>query len=103
MIDKVSREYQVAVVNTSISRDRVARELNRIAEMRGFTCKVVSEIGTDPKSNAMLKWQEKRQAAWNCIELGNTDAKRLCRASSDACGVNASTSTSSRPCAMPAM
>ena len=42
VIDDFSRECLAAVVDTSLSGDRVGRELDRIAEMRGYPCIVVS-------------------------------------------------------------
>ena len=44
-----------AIVDTSISGHRVARELDRIAEMRGYPCMVVSDNGTELTSNRLLK------------------------------------------------
>jgi transposase InsO family protein len=61
VIDDFSRECLATIVDASISGIRVARELDRIAEMRGFPCMVVSDTGTELTSNAMLKWQEDRQ------------------------------------------
>lgn len=43
VIDDFSRECLATVVDTSISGIRVARELDRIAEMRGYPCMVVSD------------------------------------------------------------
>jgi putative transposase len=43
IIDDFSRECLGAVVDTSISGHRVARELDRIAELRGYPCMVVSD------------------------------------------------------------
>ena len=57
VIDDFSRECLAAVVDTSIGGARVARELDRIAELRGYPCLVVSDNGTELTSNAMLKWQ----------------------------------------------
>jgi len=47
-----------AVVDTSLSGERFGRELDRIAEMRGYPCMVVSDNGIELTSNAILKWQE---------------------------------------------
>jgi len=47
VIDDFSRECLAAVVDTSLSGIRVARELDRIAEMRGDPCMVVSDNGTE--------------------------------------------------------
>ncbi len=56
MIDDFSRECLAAAVDTSLSGIRVARELDRIAEVRGHPCMLVSDIGTELTSNAILKW-----------------------------------------------
>lgn len=56
VIDDFSRECLAAVVDTSIDGARVARELDRIAELRGYLRLVVSDNGTELTSNAMLKW-----------------------------------------------
>ena len=70
VIDDFSRECLAAVVDTSIGGARVARELDRIAELRGYPCLVVSDNGTELTSNAMLKWQEDRQVSWHYIAPG---------------------------------
>lgn len=67
VIDDFSRECLATVVDTSLSGHRVARELDRIAEMCGFPCLVVSDNSTELTSNAMLKWQEDRQVEWHYI------------------------------------
>lgn len=69
VIDDFSRVCLATVVDTSLSGHRVARELDRIAEMRGFPCLVVSDICTELTSNAILKWREDRQVKWHCIAL----------------------------------
>ena len=63
----IGRECLATVVDTSLSGHRVARELDRIAEMRGYSCMVVSDHGTGLTSNAMLKWQGDRQVEWQYI------------------------------------
>lgn len=70
VIDDFSRECLAAVVDTSLSGIRVARELDRIAEMRGYPCMVVSDNGTELTSNAILKWQEDRKIEWHYIAPG---------------------------------
>ena len=67
VIDDFSRECLAAVVDTSLSGIRVARELDRIAEIRGYPCMVVSDNGTELTSNAILKWQEDRKVDWHYI------------------------------------
>ena len=70
VIDDFSRECLAAVVDTSLSGIRVGRELDRIAEMRGYPCMVVSDNGTELTSNAILKWQEDRKVEWHYIAPG---------------------------------
>ena len=70
VIDDFSRECLAAVVDTSLSGPRVSRELDRIAEMRGYPCMVVSDNGTGLTSNAILKWQEGRKVEWHYIAPG---------------------------------
>ncbi len=70
IIDDFSRECLATVVDTSISGHRVARELDRIAELRGYPCMVVSDNGTELTSNAILRWQEERRVEWHYIAPG---------------------------------
>lgn len=70
VVDDFSRDRLATVVDTSISGIRMARELARIAEMRGCPGMVVSDNGTGLTANAMLKWQEDRQVEWPCIAPG---------------------------------
>ncbi len=67
--DDFSRECLAAVVDTSPTGHRVARELDRIAEMRGLPCMVLSDNGTESTSNAILRWQEER-VEWHYIPPG---------------------------------
>ena len=70
VIDDFSRECLAAVVDTSIGGARVARELDRIAELRGYPCMVVSNNGTELTSNVMLKWQKDCNVGWYYIPPG---------------------------------
>lgn len=70
VIDDFSSECPAAVVDTSLSSDRVARELDRIAEMRGYPCMMVSDNGTELTSIAILNWQEDRKVDWHYIAPG---------------------------------
>jgi len=70
VIDDFSRECLATVVDNSISGIRVARELDAIAEGRGYPCMVVSDNGTELTSNAILKWQQERQVEWHYIAPG---------------------------------
>lgn len=70
VIDDFSRECLAAVVDNSLSGLRVARELDRVAEMRGYPSMVVSDNGTELTSNAILKWQQDRKVEWHYIAPG---------------------------------
>ena len=70
VIDDFSRECLATVADNSISGVRVARELDRIAGVRGYPCMVVSDNGTELTSNAILQWQEERSVEWHYIAPG---------------------------------
>lgn len=55
VIDDFSREYLTTGVDNSISGHRVARELDAIAERRGYPLLVGSDNGTELTANAMLE------------------------------------------------
>ena len=59
VIDDVTKESLAAVVDTSISGRRVARELTVLIERRGKPGVIVSDNGTEFTSNAILEWAEK--------------------------------------------
>jgi putative transposase len=65
VLDDFSQECLATVADNSISGVRVARELDRIAEGRGYPCMVVSDNGTELTSNAILKWQEEHSVEWH--------------------------------------
>ncbi len=70
VIDDFSRECLALVTDNSLSGIRVARELDRIAELRGYPCLIVSDNGTELTSNAILAWQEARGVGWHYIAPG---------------------------------
>lgn len=70
VIDDYSRECLATVVDNSISGERVARELDKIAYIRGYPKVIVSDNGTELTSNVMLKWQQDRGVAWHYIAPG---------------------------------
>ena len=70
VFDDFSRECLATVVDNSISGERVARELDAIAERRGYPCMVVSDNGTELTANAMLRWQQDRGVEWHYIAPG---------------------------------
>ncbi|KCV82424.1 integrase catalytic subunit [Actibacterium atlanticum] len=54
VIDDFSHECFAAVVDTSVSGERVAPELDGVAEIRDYSCMVVSDKGTKLTSNGNL-------------------------------------------------
>jgi putative transposase len=70
VMDDFTRESLALVVDTSLTGIRVARELDRIAERRGYPCMVVSDNGTELTSNAMLHWQHEHRVEWHYIAPG---------------------------------
>jgi putative transposase len=70
VIGDFNRECLVLVADVSLSGVRAARELDRIAELRGYPCLAVSDNGTEPALNAILKWQEERGVEWHYIAPG---------------------------------
>ncbi len=70
VIDDFTRECLATVVDNSLSGIRVARELDRICEVRGRPCMIVSDNGTELTSNAILKWQHDVQVEWHYIAPG---------------------------------
>lgn len=70
VIDDFSRACLATVVDNSISGDRVACELDAIAERRGHPCMVVSDNGTELTANAILRWQQDRGVEWHHIAPG---------------------------------
>ena len=70
VIEDFNRECLALVADISLSGVRVARELDRIAQLRGYPCLIVSDNGTELASNAILKWQETRRVEWHYIAPG---------------------------------
>ena len=70
VIDNFNRECLALVADVSLSGVRVARELDHIAQLRGYPRLIVSDNGTELTSNAILKWQEQRCVQWHYIAPG---------------------------------
>ena len=45
---------------------------SRFAELRGYPCMAVSDNGTEPTGNAMLKCQEARKVDWHHVTPGKS-------------------------------
>ena len=74
---------------------RVVRELDRMVELRGYPCMIVSDNGTELTSNAVLTWQQEQGVDWHYIAPGKPSRTPLWRASTAGCATSASTSTCS--------
>jgi putative transposase len=70
LVDDFTRECLGLVADTSLTGPRVARELDRIAELRGYPCMIVSDNGTELTSRAILQWQEDQRVEWHYIAPG---------------------------------
>lgn len=70
VVDDFSRECLALVPDSSLSGRRVARELDRLAELRGLPPMIVSDNGTELTSHAILAWQQARGIAWHYIAPG---------------------------------
>ena len=70
VVDDFTRECLALVADNSLSGNRVARELDRIAEFRGYPCMVVSDNGTELTSHVILAWQEEHHVEWHYIAPG---------------------------------
>lgn len=80
VIDDVTKECLAAVVDTSISGRRVARELTALIARRGKPDLIVSDHGTEFTSNAMLAWSEETGIAWHFIAPGKPMQNGICEA-----------------------
>ena len=70
LVDDFSRECLALVADTSVSGRRVTRELDRVVELRGRPCMIVSDNGTEFTSNAMLSWASDKGVEWHFIAAG---------------------------------
>src|SRR5438105_5404669 len=66
VVDDCTRECLALVADTSISRRRVARELDDIIRRRGKRPDtIVSDNGTELTSNAILGWTDEAGVGWH--------------------------------------
>lgn len=68
--DVCTRECLAAVADTSLSGQRVARELDRVIAWRGRPKMIVSDNGTELTSNAILAWSAETRVEWHYIAPG---------------------------------
>jgi len=70
VVDDCTRECLGLVADTSLSGQRVARELDRIIAERGRPKMVVSDNGSEFTSNANLRWADETRVDWHYIAPG---------------------------------
>ncbi len=58
------------MADTSLSGQRVARELNHLLVQRGAPRMIVSDNGSELTSNAILAWADEAQVGWHYIAPG---------------------------------
>jgi putative transposase len=71
--DDRTRECVALIADTSISRMRVARKLDRLLSERGKTKTIVSDNGTtdtELPGNGILRWADDHNVAWHYIAPG---------------------------------
>ena len=70
VIDDFTRECLATIVDNSITGEGVAREMDNIAQRRGFPLLVVSDNSTEFTSNVRLRWQQDQRVEWHYIAPG---------------------------------
>jgi putative transposase len=70
IVDDVTRQCLAAIPDTSISGQRVARELTDLICMRGKPDVIVSDHGTEFTSNAIFSWAKDHAVDWRYIAPG---------------------------------
>ena len=70
VVDDYSRECLALVVDTSLSGQRVARELDAVIARRSRPATIVSDNGTEFTSMAILRWAQEVRIAWHYIAPG---------------------------------
>ena len=70
IVDDCTRECLALAADTSLSGQRVARELDSLVMSRGKPKMVVSDNGTELTSNAILSWADEALVQWHYIAPG---------------------------------
>jgi len=70
VVDDFTRECLCLVADTSLSGQRVARELDTVIARRGKPLACVSDNGTELTSMAILRWCQERGIEWHYIAPG---------------------------------
>lgn len=80
MADDVTKECPAAVVDTSISDKRVARELDALMTRHGKPGLIVCDHGTEVTSKAVLEWTQETGIARHFITPGKPVQNGICEA-----------------------
>jgi len=98
IVDDFSRECLALVIDNSLSGVRMARELDRIIEIRGRPCMIVSDNGTEFTSRAILAWQQDHRVEWHYIAPGKPTQNGFIESFTAGYAMSASTSICSPAC-----
>jgi putative transposase len=67
IVDDFTRECLALVADTSLSGQRVGRELDAIVAQRGKPAACVSDNGIELTSTAILRWSQESHVQWHYI------------------------------------
>ena len=70
VVDDFTRENLALIADTSLSGQRVTRELDQVIADRGIPGTIVSDTGTEFTSMAILKWVQDTAVDWHYIAPG---------------------------------
>ena len=70
IVDDFTRECLCLVADTSLTGNRVARELDLLVARRGRPLTIVSDNGTELTSMAILRWSQDTCIEWHYIAPG---------------------------------
>ena len=70
VVDDFTRECLCLAADTSLSGQRVARELDAVIARRGRPIACVSDNGTELTSMAILRWSQETRVEWHYIAPG---------------------------------
>jgi len=70
VVDDFTRENLALIADTSLSGQRVTRELDQVIAERGMPGTIVSDNGTEFTSMAILKWVQETGVDWHYIAPG---------------------------------
>jgi putative transposase len=78
VVDDFTRECLGIEVDTSLSGERVARVLRRVAEVRGLPEAIVQDNGSEFTSKAMLAWSQEAEVRLAFIDPGKPVQNAYC-------------------------